>query len=852
MQKNRNTITLLGENTSQPDLTVPDGACEIISNLRFHNGTWQSVGHMRPLVNIPAYDGDTLYFPHFLGIHEVEGKEHPIFSAVTSRSNCEVWFIGYFDDETGEMKNIYTIEDNIEGQIVIPHKEVSATTFGNVIIISVKGKLAHLIWDQHRYKEIAIPAPLDIKTKTFSAATNDTPFYTGSTTDTPYVKLMNANTKELAFNTTIQNKYWWGEICYLVAYRMKDGTVISPSDMRIFCSEDADTNVKSFSVALKEINSTPLYVISATKENTSKSEPTNSNRLRCAYPKLLITIPEGIDTSLIDRVAVYTTTINPIIDFDTLTIVTEEGRHKYMDFYANNRLPEQPMYLAAEIEIDNIVDRKWEVELTYNVLELVMNKTKYIAPQVHTLFGESLYDYNNRLHISDITTTLYRPQSTLIPNASESGVYNAFVELGNYGSIYSEKITSPTYSSSTEEENYYIVPPQSSYVKMPTPIITYPDYRATSIAIIYKGRDGDDNTSEVKILTPALANNVAYYITPSTHLLKYPVEEIRIELGCTAKNEYPTFKESNRIQVTAANNPLSYPFANSYKVGNEGTSIVAINSVADTLVESNFYGAFPLYIFTSDGIFALAAGTGEILYGSTEIVNHDITNNPKTIAVNGAVIYACTEGLKALSGRTAVLLSEAIDMRNGEKRSWNNATFGVNRMFNELVVDVEGEIHLLDLDTKAWSSRGFSNGNFVGTHIVGDIYAAESEDTNCTELYSINREDAISKSNPVTIGIVSRPIKFGTQGFKKLSSLVARWQASEAPNLTFTIDGSNDCKTWTTFKQGKVTTTQEFGFRGIGPSARFFRVRFSGNVHSFCTLLHLDTETIDKYNYQLR
>ena len=42
-----------------------------------------------------------------------------------------------------------------------------------------------------------------------------------------------------------------------------------------------------------------------------------------------------------------------------------------------------------------------------------------------------------------------------------------------------------------------------------------------------------------------------------------------------------------------------------------------MNTVADSLVDSNFYGAYPLYIFTTDGIFALRAGSGEVLYAGT-------------------------------------------------------------------------------------------------------------------------------------------------------------------------------------------------------------------------------------------
>ena len=830
MQKNRNTITLLGENTSQPDLTVPDGACEVISNLRFHNGTWQSVGHMQKEATLAAYQG--VVHPYFLGIHAVNGEERKIFSVVdnSSSANRYKWFVGYLNGTT--ITPIYTIQDNLSDYASVPHKEVSATSFGNVLIISANENFVYLLYKEGAYKEMVIPAPVKVEAYKMLG---DTLIYKDydSTTSQPYYNLINKNTKDIAFNTSEKDLYWWGEIAYIVAYRMSDGSTMSPSSMGIFCTENIDNNTTDTFV----ISKGDYYVISPTKKTPSLQEPRNNRRLQCAYPKLTITLPDNIDTDVVESVAVYATQSNSIIDFEKLgnTYLTDSRVYRYNSFYANNELPNQPLYLVEEKSVKDIRST-WTIELSYAIMNGITTKSQYIPPQAHALFGKSTYDYNNRLHLANVSSRLYKHRSSLVPYEDYDGVYKEFVEIKDgEASVFSYPI---------KYGDPYDSPSLSEEVMMSTPIISYPDYRATHITIYNE----DDNVISQRIpLTSAPANNIAYYIaTTNSSNYKYSLQEFLVAADTDGLEEQPILREPNRLQVSAPNNPLSYPFENSYRVGNEGTSIVAINSVADTLVESTFFGAYPLYIFTSDGIFALAAGSGKVLYGSFEIVVHDIINNPNTFAINGAVVYSDAEGLKALSGRTATLLSEAV-----AKIDWSNATFGINRVYNELVVAENNGIHLLDLDTKAWSRRN-DNAYLRVPYIVNNFLAGEDEREYTTELYNINKELAISASDKLNIVITTRPIKFGTQGFKKLSTLIARWQTSGTPNLTFTIEGSNDCKEWFKFKEEKVTNTEEFGFRGIGPSARFFRVKISGTVTSLCTILYLDAETMNKYNYQLR
>ena len=117
---------------------------------------------------------------------------------------------------------------------------------------------------------------------------------------------------------------------------------------------------------------------------------------------------------------------------------------------------------------------------------------------------------------------------------------------------------------------------------------------------------------------------------------------------------------NNKLRVSAANNPFSFPLANSYAIGSGNNRIIAVNSAAIEMSDAKF-GEFPLYVFTEEGIFALQSGSGEILYSSIIPINYDCIINPKTLAVNYNILYITDRGIMAMSSEGVSLISEPVN-----------------------------------------------------------------------------------------------------------------------------------------------------------------------------------------------
>lgn len=842
MQKRIATIIPRGLNTSMPDTSVPDGACEVLHNLRFQNGAWEPVG-LFPLVEggtftIPVLHKDTITF---LYAHEMDGNIHFIAKAaeeVDEGSNV-FYNINLYDCFNGTTTLIGTFA-TINNLQRYEEVDIRVSSFGNVLIVSTKDSMHHYIFSDGAYNLFKMPEPVKISEEILSDIPRKS-YDKEADGDLFWWNIINADSGEHLLVDNIGSS-WWGEICYLIAYRMKDGTILSPSNLRILCSEGDDEEEDSPRVFFREVvdgQETKKYVslrLAATPIADPATNDTyaNSVRLRTFVPELTITVPD-IDTSLIDRVALYSTRINPILDYEKMRKANFRGRAgiPYYDFYADNKLPEQPFYLVDEAKIESLENGVWTIQLEYEKLkDLVTRPQMYEPVQVHRFVANSLYDYNHRMHYGGLTTTLcshtpsvLRTHTTFASNILKGEEY---VQLEDGHSVYSSS-SFPNVDNQTDAR--WVIP----Y------IVSYPDYRATKLSVVYT-RNNNTFGMESISLQPAVANNFAYYIPP-TGVFKY-TSFISPDNGYSPISKpvaSPTFSEPNRIQVSAVDNIFSLPFENSYAVGNRGSRVVAMNSVADALADSTFYGNFPLYIFTTDGIFALRAGSGQVLYAGTENINHDKIVNPSTIAMNGMVVYACSEGLKALAERTATRISADIDTSKGAWRDWSKTQFAVNWRYGELLCRMaNGEIFVWNAAAGAWSTRdsieGSINGGYAGELLDGEL-----------EMYDINAlpEDVVKFT------LTTRPLKLESVGFKKLEQMIARISANAPTQWSVKVEGSNDCLSWRTLKQVTMTTNQNIGLRHFSQSYRYYRVTIASENY-FATISQIDLQLQDRYNNKLR
>ena len=844
MDKRITTLTIKGLNTSMPDLTVPDGACEKLMNMRFRDGSWRNVGAVQMTENIPLPEDVVRRRNHFefLGVHEVEGVNHYLGKGVIESEDDagkvydDLHLYVYIKGEWADLGVFASIYGSPTSFTEALSTDIRVTSFGNALIVSTENTTSYFIFSDGKYNIFRMPEPVKVNETTSVANPRKSYDYEDRGVQGEYFffwDILNKDNGEIMLTDNVDYG-WMGEICYLVAYRMKDGSILSPTNLRILCSEE-DYYEANVNVYLREVDDEKYISLGFSTPHSYDLEEklpfATSRRLRTFIPKLRITIPD-VDTSLIDRVAIFSTRINPILDYEKLRKTNFRGRSgiPYYDFYSDNRLPEQPLYLVEEVDISSLEEGVWEVELSYDKFKNIGTQSiMYKAPQLHTIIANSLYDYNNRMHYGGVSSTIYahtpsieETQTIYAPNILYS---EELISLDNGVSVYSKE-TIP--NSDQRSEGGWV-----------TNIISYHDYRATTLTLVSTRSDGKYGIESIS-LRPATANNIAYFIPEPTH---YKYNRLFSPSGgfstATKPVASPTLSEPNRIQVSAPNNPFSLPFQNSYTVGNEGSRVEALNTVADSLVDSNFYGAYPLYIFTTDGIFALRAGSGEVLYAGTEIINHDKINNPRTIALNGSVVYACSEGLKALTGRQAVRISADID-----PLTWKEAQFGINWEYGELLCRMaNGEVFVWNIAAGAWSQRDDVVGSLRGS------YAGEVTSEGKLVVCDINKEDI----EETEVMFVTRPLKFDSVGFKKLDTLIARIASSLPCNWTIKVESSNNCREWRVIKNVVVEENlADVGIRRFSQSARFYRITISGAITGIVPITQIDIQLQDRYNNKLR
>lgn len=113
-----------------------------------------------------------------------------------------------------------------------------------------------------------------------------------------------------------------------------------------------------------------------------------------------------------------------------------------------------------------------------------------------------------------------------------------------------------------------------------------------------------------------------------------------------------------RIYVSPVNNPFVFSASKSVSFTG-GTEVLGLASAAKAMSQGQF-GQFPMYAFTTEGVWALevSASGG---YSTRTPVTRDVCTNPEGITqLDSSVVFPTDRGLMLLSGSNAVCISEPI------------------------------------------------------------------------------------------------------------------------------------------------------------------------------------------------
>jgi hypothetical protein len=290
--------------------------------------------------------------------------------------------------------------------------------------------------------------------------------------------------------------------------------------------------------------------------------------------------------------------------------------------------------------------------------------TSYDYGSRDTLVPNYAFTYNQRLNISGIRRFPYCPPANLAftyTNGYLDSNGNAVVDEYQYTIYAFMSDTGQTIKITSTESKLHNTP---SWLFIP--------HANASKAIIQRTKNGISQYAELTLEKHQYLNG-AFYIynqkSSSDFFEKTEIEYTDVRPSIL-QNSYSNFiDEPNKIYTSETGNPFVFPLSGINTIGTG--DILGISSITKALSQGQF-GQFPLYVFSSDGIWAMEVNPDTGLYSSIHPISRDVCSNPKAITqIDSGIIFTTAQGLKLIQGSEVVLLSSSMDGQNTDESLFN-------------------------------------------------------------------------------------------------------------------------------------------------------------------------------------
>ena len=283
---------------------------------------------------------------------------------------------------------------------------------------------------------------------------------------------------------------------------------------------------------------------------------------------------------------------------------------------------------------------------------------------------------------------------------------------------------------------------------------------------------------------------------------------------------------SNKIYTSEVNNPFYFPVLGINTVGTG--DILGICAAAKALSEGQF-GQFPLYAFTSEGVWALeVSNTGT--YSAKQPITRDVVINPDSITqIDSAVLFATDRGIMHISGSTVQCISDRLNTEELFSIADLPKAEALINIFNSKAAESE-QISLADATLLPFSE--FLAGcrmvyDYTNQHIIvynpavryAYVYSLKSQTWGMmrsdivsnvnsypealamaegAKLVDFSKTDAATDENGTTSLIITRPFKMDDpNSFKTINTIIQRGMF-RSTHVQQVLYGSNDLFHWHT------------------------------------------------------
>ena len=308
-------------------------------------------------------------------------------------------------------------------------------------------------------------------------------------------------------------------------------------------------------------------------------------------------------------------------------------------------------YYLQSIKLEDLKTERTKVPIETDYLQsLVAREVMTDDYDSHDRLAPTYsFGYNAKLNITGIRKKLYSNYETGDMVCYSDAQIEA--ELFNESAYLKPNHNYMLYFFIKQEGKEIVVEGNSSALAIDHEFfyLYYPNTNAYKVVI----NDVTANTYKEYILERHGFLNGAYYFGGFRFFAKKGKEVSSVV--ATSNNEIYL---PNKIYTSEVNNPFYFPVLGINTVGT-GT-ILGISTAAKALSQGQF-GQFPLYAFTTEGVWALeVSSTGG--YSAKQPITRDVCMNADSITqLDSAVLFATDRGIMLISGSNSQCISDTLD-----------------------------------------------------------------------------------------------------------------------------------------------------------------------------------------------
>ena len=308
-------------------------------------------------------------------------------------------------------------------------------------------------------------------------------------------------------------------------------------------------------------------------------------------------------------------------------------------------------YLLDNIKLDQLSLERKVIEVKKDYLQsLVTREVMTDDYDSHDkLIPNYSFTYNNRLNIANLKKVLFKGFS-----ASSMFIYsNGYVTEA--GQTNENRVSVSVYFYINQDGKDIITKGDLGYfgVNMPLLYLFYPNTNAYK-AVIERMQFTETSSKIVRYEVNLEKHN---FLNGSFYFGGW--EDVKTTTTTIpAISTARTISLPNKIYTSEVSNPFYFPVLGINTVGTG--DILGISTAAKALSEGQF-GQFPLYAFTSEGVWALeVSSTGT--YSTKQPITRDVVLGKNSIAqIDSAVLFATDRGIMLLSGSNAQCISDVLN-----------------------------------------------------------------------------------------------------------------------------------------------------------------------------------------------